>query len=220
MSKSEKTTRVTPPKMGPEMGFLYPLCWMLLEGMSKCSLASLLKTRFRRDLYVVVWSALDVASLLLASTGVRGVVVIVLLVCAYRYVDVMTVLLSKLIRGFIRYNPLGQGMASANRTLLLLLINGLEVCVLFAVSFISVASIIHPAKAFNVAELSIGDAVYFSAVTATTLGFGDISPVATMSKILVVAEVLSIFLVFVVVVATVASQRRGIENMEDQGCAS
>lgn len=107
-------------------------------------------------------------------------------------------------------------MASADRTVLLLLVNGLELCVFFAVAFLSVSIVTYPAKVWNVATLSAGDALYFSVITATTLGYGDISPAVPVTKILAVIEVLSFFLIFVVVVAMVASQRRGIRDAEDK----
>lgn len=46
------------------------------------------------------------------------------------------------------------------------------------------------------------NALYFSGVTITTLGYGDISPVHWLSKMLVVSEVLAGFLLIAVAVAT------------------
>ena len=44
--------------------------------------------------------------------------------------------------------------------------------------------------AFNVGQLTIVDALYFSIVTAATIGYGDVSPVSTTAKLFVIAEIL------------------------------
>lgn len=222
MSEAQDRPQFDRPKVGVQYGFLYPACWIVLETVSKCSLYPLLKikSRIASDLYVVVWIMAGVSCLFLASRGAPYLPAIVLLVCAYRYLDIMNVMLSVLIRGFIRHDPSGQGRASSNRTLLLMLINGLEIFVLFAALFICVSSLVPPAGALSVAPLSIVDALYFSVVTATTLGFGDISPVGAVAKGMALTEVLSVFLVFVTVVANVASQRPGIPDLEQESDAS
>ena len=219
MNRSGEKTRFDPPTVGRERGFIYPACWWLLEAMSKASLRRLAKTEsvIATDVYVLSWLFVATALLLvLASWGSRCLAVVALVICAYRYIDIMAMLSSKLIRRFISYEPGGQGMASANRTVLLLLLNGLEICVLFAMAFLSVSLVTYPAKVWNVPALSAGNAMYFSVVTATTLGYGDIFPAARVTKTLAVLEVLSLFLIFVVVIGMVASQRPGISDSEDQ----
>jgi len=59
------------------------------------------------------------------------------------------------------------------------------------------------------------DALYYSVVTGTTLGFGDIHPKGPLSKAMAIVEVLSIFLVFVIVIGTIASQRAPIPDLDD-----
>lgn len=55
--------------------------------------------------------------------------------------------------------------------------------------------------------LSVFDAVYFSAVTITTLGYGDIAPIHWTAKLLVVIELLCGLSLIVMVFAIYASQK-------------
>lgn len=56
----------------------------------------------------------------------------------------------------------------------------------FAIAYLYVAR--RDADAFEPSRLNFADTLYFSVVTATTTGFGDITPERWSSRLLVVAE--------------------------------
>ena len=57
----------------------------------------------------------------------------------------------------------------------------------FAMAFLFLSLMNH--SAFNVGELSFFSAIYFSVVTAATVGYGDILPLSTGARLLVIAEI-------------------------------
>jgi len=69
-------------------------------------------------------------------------------------------------------------------------------------------------NAFKNVILNIGDAIYFSGVTITTLGYGDIAPNILLSKFLVVFEVLSGFTLIIVSFTIYVS--RAMKEIDDE----
>lgn len=73
-------------------------------------------------------------------------------------------------------------------------------------SMLYVAVFIGDSEAFtNIADRSLGNFNYFSFVTMTTLGYGDIAPIAALPRALVILETLLGQIYLVVVVARVVS---------------
>lgn len=64
-------------------------------------------------------------------------------------------------------------------------------------------------EAFRPGALGLLDSVYFSVVTAATVGFGDISPVTPVAKILVICEILASFVYTVFIFSLLAAGLRG-----------
>jgi voltage-gated potassium channel len=64
-------------------------------------------------------------------------------------------------------------------------------------------------KAFNIGKLSLFESIYFSVVTAATVGYGDIIPISTSARLLVVAEIF-VNLVYVIFIFSVIAN--GIQN--------
>ncbi len=78
----------------------------------------------------------------------------------------------------------------------------------FAVLYVYIVR--HDSGAFS-AELNLGDALYFSIVTMTTTGYGDISPKSGWAKFLVCSQILFGFLynvLFFSIFAGLAGRRR------------
>jgi hypothetical protein len=225
LSEENNTSIKSPPVAGHRYGFIYPIVWRILEFVAEHSLyhflITYLPTKYNKkgsaicsDIYVLSWWVILFGSLVLATQGVAWFVWLVLVVCAYRYIEILSVLLSILVRRFIKHTPRGQGLASGNRTLLLIVLNGLEIFLIFAVFYICLQELWQPIAIFDGPKLGILDSVYYSVVTGTTLGYGDISAVCGISKLFSILEVLTVFLVFVVVLASVASSRPGIPDLE------
>jgi hypothetical protein len=79
----------------------------------------------------------------------------------------------------------------------------------FSVIYVYIARLQGPA-AFS-ADLSLGEALYFSIVTMTTTGYGDISPKSGLAKFLVSVQILFGFLynvLFFSIFASFAGRRR------------
>lgn len=202
------------PEFGARYGFAYPLAWRVLEALSTLSLYTYLPitTAVRSDLYICAWFAIDLLSLFVLSQSMASWMAIVL--SCYRAMDIMTVLASVMVRGFIKHNPRGQGRASANRTVTLLLLNAIELSVLFAVAYATKGSFVFTNEASRRGAATPFEALYFSVITATTLGYGDLAPIDIGTRLIAMTEVLSMFLVVIVVISTVASQRSPIPDLE------
>ena len=74
----------------------------------------------------------------------------------------------------------------------------------FSLLYAAIAEV-NPDAFTNLAEASLGDTNYFSFVTMTTLGYGDIAPVSDVARALVVFQTLIGQIYLVVVVARVVS---------------
>ena len=92
---------------------------------------------------------------------------------------------------------------SFNRLMLLLFINYLQIITGFAYLYLNTATIIVTRCANTITRPC--DAFYFSLVTITTLGYGDMEPFDAMAKCLVMCEILIGLVFLTLVIATVVS---------------
>ena len=217
MQNSIEPRKFEPPNFGREYGFVYPFAWRLLEYGRRLSLYHILKIEsvVIADLYCVTWWLIEIVCLFLITDATSYTLWVVPVLCAYRYFDILNILLSILVRGFIKHNPSGQSRVSTNRTLLLTLANGLEITGLFAVMTVGFSKLFGSTALLNVKLNSPIDALYYSVVLSTTLGFGDILPTGALARTMAIIEVLSIFLIFVIVIGNISGQRQSIPNSED-----
>lgn len=91
------------------------------------------------------------------------------------------------------------GLRSINRSLILLLLNYGELIIGFAIMFLASKSIGMGTPVRVVT--SPGEALYFSVVTITTLGYGDIIPVSPKGQALALIEPLCGFILVALVLA-------------------
>ena len=97
----------------------------------------------------------------------------------------------------LRRNPVVTNLSSADRVGM-----ALRSYAGLAVNFALLYYFLPVSEKFNDDLGHYGDALYFSFVTITTLGYGDVSPVHALTQALSVYEVLAGVLVLVVAVAT------------------
>ncbi len=102
------------------------------------------------------------------------------------------------------------GLRSLNRSLILLLINYCELIVGFAILYLVSGSV-----GFSESQLitSRSEALYFSAVTITTLGYGDIKPIEPFGRWLSLSETLMGFVLIVLVIGTFLTGVKNIRNV-------
>ena len=102
-----------------------------------------------------------------------------------------------------------QNQYSVARSVFALAIQYLEATVFFASCYLIAQKYHGPGRAFKMGDcetcyqLDVWDSLYFSFVTITTLGYGDIKPVGGWARFLVVPEVLVGIFILVVAVALV-----------------
>lgn len=158
------------------------------------------------EFYVLAWLCLLV--LFLLRPHIIGPIAAIALT-SYRLVDALAYRLCVL---FVdRYNP-GWGVHSLNRTLLLLLLNYFELAVGFAVLYLATNSIAFKGQATLITDP--GRAIYFSIVTLSTLGYGDIEPFTDTGRLLAAFEVLAGFMLVVLVIGAFLTGLRDIRTLE------
>lgn len=164
------------------------------------------------EVYVLAWLSLLLVLLFeYSSIGRPATVVIV----SYRLVDALAYRLCIL---FVdRYRP-RWGLHSLNRTLLLLLLNYFELAIGFAVLYLAMGAITLDGQAVPITEP--GRALYFSIITLSTLGFGDIVPLASPGMLLSALEVLAGFILVVLVIGAFLTGLRDIRSLKVLGSES
>jgi ion channel len=85
------------------------------------------------------------------------------------------------------------------RSLLIVVVNFCETVIGYAVLYLTIGNIVGTAETTKHALTPI-DALYYSTVTATTLGYGDYIPVGSLSQLLVMAQLIGsvLFLIFLI----------------------
>jgi len=130
---------------------------------------------------------------------------LLVLIPLFRLVDLMFVLLSILVKG--NYRREGD-WPSVNRVILLVIFNALEIMVLFALIFYAL-SVLTPNIASTNPELkTFFDALYFSFVTGTSLGYGIPNPVGWLARLLSISEASYIILVVIAVISSITSEKK------------
>lgn len=215
-NQQNNVERTQKPEFGKNLGLWYPLFWRILDSHEYWSLSHLFakKSALGIDIYIGTWWVVEIFGAILCGSVFSwhplGDWILMVLLC-YRFFDIIFVLESTLLKGFYR-NP--YYWLSANRIMLLAIINAIEIMYIFAV-FYRVFGILYPVAAGTEPILSdLFNALYFSVVTGTTLGYGKPHPIGWLSQLLVILETISIVLVVVVLVGYVASSRRRPKNLE------
>jgi voltage-gated potassium channel Kch len=154
--------------------------------------------------YVIVWFFILVAILTFHASLTPWLVVF--LVC-YRLIDGLNYRLCIL---FVDRYHKDWGLRSLNRSLVLLFINYMEIIVGFAALYLVTRSI----GCLNTPVASRLDALYFSVITITTVGYGDIKPISETGKWLAISETMMGFILVVLIVGSFLTGVQDIRNLD------
>ena len=144
------------------------------------------------DVYVLAFGAILTAILFLPShLGVFGV-----FVAAYRIGDILTYRLYFML---VKSQSQPWSAPILRRSLLIVILNFCETIIGYAVLYRTVGDII-PTNASASGLFTSVTALYFSTVTATTLGYGDYIPGSDFSRVLVMTQLggTILFLIFII----------------------
>lgn len=158
------------------------------------------------EFYVVVWFLILLAILIFNASLAPWLAI--LLVC-YRLVDALNYRLCII---FVDRYKKNWGLRSLNRSLVLLFINYIEIIVGFATLYLVTDSVGYK---ICVPLSSRLDALYFSVITITTLGYGDIKPIAEVGKWLSLTETVMGFILIVLVIGSFLTGVRNIQNLRE-----
>lgn len=105
------------------------------------------------------------------------------------------------------------GLRSLNRSLILLFLNYMELIVGFAALYLLTGSI-----GYSKAQIlsSHAEALYFSVVTITTLGYGDLKPILSIGRWLTIFETLMGVILIVLVIGTFLTGVKNIRNVQKE----
>lgn len=112
-----------------------------------------------------------------------------------------------------------RGHTSYKRSLMLMIVNFGEMCLFFATFYAYLDQHLRLVgrAAFNVPKLEGVEAIYFSFITAATVGYGDVHPVApVVMKTVVVQVAVSLFFVVVYFSSVISNlDKTGVLNQDD-----
>ena len=160
------------------------------------------------QLYVIIWLIILFVILILNAFLTPWLVT---LIVVYRLIDIFIYRLYTIfVVRLIIPDKTGWDLKSLNRSLVSLFINYLEIIFGFASLYLVTDSV-----GYNL-DLSLSswvDALYFSVITITTLGYGDIKPIAELGKWLTLLETMMGFILVVLVLGSFLAGVQGIDNL-------
>lgn len=164
------------------------------------------KTRSQlSELYVIFWFL--ILCIIFYYYSIFNSIIFTILVC-YRIIQGVNYRLCIL---FVDRYKKNWGLRSLNRSLILLIINYFEIVIGFSYLFLITKSIGYCPTQIITSRL---DAFYFSIVTITTLGFGDISPINRIGRFLALSETILGILLIVLVIGSFLTGVKNIKQLE------
>lgn len=156
------------------------------------------------EFYVIIWFLILFVILMFNASLAPWLTILIVF---YRIIDGLNYRLCII---FVDRYKQDWGLRSLNRSLVLLFINYLEIIIGFAALYLVTESVGYKV---GVPLSSRLDALYFSVITITTLGYGDIKPIAEVGKWLSLSEILMGFILVVLVVGSFLTGLQGIRNI-------
>ena len=188
------------PDFGGDNGLIYPALARILDYLSWISPARFFNLPATAVDIIIIFHVLAEVSIAAAlafyrirlSAATKFMFWVCVLIVGYRLLVIIVVNASEFFIGYSR----DRAPWSFNRGIILKTVNLLEIILLYAIVYYSLEKLFSS----SIGEMSesfsnILDAVYFSAVTATTLGYGDYTPKGWTLKVLVMSEVLFVLII-------------------------
>lgn len=191
------------PGFGGDNGLIYPLIARVLE---RCTRFTVPRCRnlssTATDAYILVCVLLGAVASVTADAVPEGcwVLWIILIFVGWRLFELSSVTLFEFCVGSYR----GRSTKPLSRVVSLKLINLMEVIVLFGLCYFLPGK--HGCRWMNQGFGSVFDAIYFSTVTAGTLGYGDYSPTHWLLNALVMVELLFFVLIGLSILSVLRSR--------------
>lgn len=209
-----KETHHKDPQFGHHLGLWYPLAWRILATNKFWSPSMWLPkdSALAIDIYIGTWWIIELLCIVLCNDifhwqGLGAWIFVILIL--FRLTDLMFVLSSILVKGFYRK----QGdWPSVNRITLLVILNALEIMLMFAIIYRALGSLMPEIAATEPPLTNFFNALYFSFVTGTSLGYGTPHPVGWLSRLLAILESSSIILVVIAVIGYITGEKRKSQN--------
>lgn len=202
------------------MGIWYPLVWRILDLEKWWPPAKFIPSpedsRVAVDIYLgICWLFEIVLCLFLFFSTCYYTYIATFAFFTFRIVDCSLVLVTELVKKAYR-RP--YEWATINRKVLLLLINVIELFILFAgVHYVREKFFLSNTELIGLE--SFMDAIYFSVVTGTTLGYGDLAPKIQdgWGQLLVIIQPVIILIFALNMVSFARSKNESAEPPHSQG---
>jgi len=159
------------------------------------------------ELYVLLWFVVSLCLLFLYPFRPIWGTWILLGLVAHRTIEGLAYPLSII---FVNKYDRKRGPRSINRSLLLLMFNYCEIIIGFAIFYLATRSIGY-SNCDRVITKPI-EALYFSVVTITTLGYGDMRPISWFGQGLALLEPLLGFVMVIIVIGVFLTGVKGIKE--------
>ncbi len=155
-----------------------------------------IKSRFHRDYYELVWLIRSITLAVLAAmfsqlNKFSIIHIVIFCIVLWRLIDIYQNIFRIVLFDRLRIKAVFEkkeiGMLSPERRVIFAAINYFELCFLFS-CFYSSLPYVKPAHG-----ISFWEAIYFSVITMTTLGYGDIQPAGITRAVASIQAITGIF---------------------------
>lgn len=193
------------PKISKHLGFLYPLAHKILKTHEIWSPSRWIPhTALATDIYIFGFWLTELLIIFLISNNESTLLIqSSLAIVIFRYLDLMFVLSSILVKGFYKK----QDWASSHRASFLVICNAIEIMILFAIFYYSFGKLLPDIGSTEPPLHSFFEALYFSVNTGTCIGFGIPYPHGWIIKLLTMLEGSSIVLVVIAVIGYIINEK-------------
>lgn len=193
------------PQFSADLGFVWPAAWHLLYFRRRyLSVTERLATARGVDVYIVTCWLIGIAAAIMLSLD--RACPCAWIACAWvglRYADILGIQLQVL----VMRRESRADIAAIGRTFLLSVTSVLEISLLAGILYFYLDSHWPSSSFFHARFAGLLDALYLSAITGATVGYGDNYPTHWLSKILTMSHVFSMLLILTNMVQAAAGAK-------------